>query len=191
MVRTPATRAQFPARFEPQKHDGEPGFYRKSNPPMIEPSVYDPNGRTEVITFPVEGPDFGIDREDLSAVKHVDYVRLVEAYWVQAGRRHGDTSPGLHHNVSCTISVRPDEWTAVADFGWAHRQAFTGIAMLQDCGDKVYQQAPREGVVTAADIAKWNALSHLIVDYTTLEESEDITDLKQVVACAGGACEGV
>jgi ribonucleoside-diphosphate reductase alpha chain len=46
-------------------------------------------------------------------------------------------------------------------------------------------------VVTAADIAKWNALSHLSVDYTTLEESEDITDLKQVVACAGGACEVV
>ena len=35
------------------------------------------------------------------------------------------------------------------------------------------------------------ALSHLSGDYTTLEESEDITDLKQVVACAGGACEGV
>jgi ribonucleoside-diphosphate reductase alpha chain len=27
------------------------------------------------------------------------------------------------------------------------------------------------------------------VDYTTLEESEDITELKQVIACAGGACE--
>jgi ribonucleoside-diphosphate reductase alpha chain len=158
---------------------------------MVEQSVYDPNGRTEVITFPVEGPDFGIYREDLSAVKHLEYVRLVQENWVQAGRRHEDTSPGLHHNVSCTISVRPDEWNAVADFIWAHRHAFTGIAMLQDCGDKVYQQAPREGVVTAADIAKWNTLAHQSVDYTQLEESEDITDLKQVVACAGGACEVV
>ena len=110
---------------------------------------------------------------------------------MQAGRRHEDTSPGLHHNVSCTISVRPDEWVAVADFIWAHRHAFTGIAMLQDCGDKVYQQAPREGVLTAADIAKWNTLAHQSVDYTQLEESEDITELKQVVACAGGACEVV
>ncbi len=87
--------------------------------------------------------------------------------------------------------MRPDEWAAVADFVWAHRQAFTGIAMLQDCGDKVYQQAPREGVVTAADIAKWNALSDLSVYDTALEESDDITDLEQVVAGAGGACEGV
>jgi ribonucleoside-diphosphate reductase alpha chain len=178
-------------RVQANVHDPVYLHFRKSNPHMIEQSVYDPNGRTEVITFPVEGPDFGIYREDLSAVKHLEYVRLVQENWVHAGRRHEDTSPGLHHNVSCTISVRPDEWAAVADSVWAHRQAFTGIAMLQDCGDKVYQQAPREGVVTAADIAKWNALSHLIVDYTTLEESEDITDLKQVVACAGGACEGV
>ena len=178
-------------RVQANVHDPVYLHFRKSNPHMIEQSVYDPNGRTEVITFPVEGPDFGIYREDLSAVKHLEYVRLVQENWVQAGRRHEDTSPGLHHNVSCTISVRPDEWAAVADFVWAHRHAFTGIAMLQDCGDKVYQQAPREGVVTAADIVKWNALSHQSVDYTTLEESEDITDLKQVVACAGGACEVV
>ena len=178
-------------RVQANVHDPVYRHFRKHNPHMVEQSVYDPNGRTEVITFPVEGPDFGIYREDLSAVKHLEYVRLVQENWVQAGRRHEDTSPGLHHNVSCTISVRPDEWNAVADFIWAHRHAFTGIAMLQDCGDKVYQQAPREGVVTAADIAKWNTLAHQSVDYTQLEESEDITDLKQVVACAGGACEVV
>ncbi len=178
-------------RVQANVHDPVYRHFRKHNPHMVEQSVYDPNGRTEVITFPVEGPDFGIYREDLSAVKHLEYVRLVQENWVQAGRRHEDTSPGLHHNVSCTISVRPDEWAAVADFIWSHRHAFTGIAMLQDCGDKVYQQAPREGVVTAADIAKWNTLAHQSVDYTQLEESEDITELKQVVACAGGACEVV
>ena len=176
-------------RVQANVHDPVYLHFRKGNEHMVEQSVYDPNGRTEVITFPVEGPDFGIYREDLSAVKHLEYVRLVQTHWVQAGRRHECTSPGLHHNVSCTISVRPDEWSAVAEFIWAHRGDFTGIAMLQDCGDKVYQQAPREGVVTAADIAKWNTLAHRSVDYTTLEEAEDITELKQTVACSGGACE--
>ena len=50
---------------------------------------------------------------------------------------------------------------ALCRYVWAHRHAFTGIAMLQDCGDKLYQQAPREGVVTAADIAKAPTLSSL------------------------------
>jgi len=63
------------------------------------------------------------------------------------------------------------------------------VALLQDCGDKVYAQAPREGLATAADIEKWNMLDYMPVDFTTLEESEDITELKQVAACAGGACE--
>ena len=178
-------------RVQANVHDPIYRHFRRLNPHMVEPSVYDVNGRTEVITFPVEGPDFGIYRDDLSAVKHLDYVRLVQENWVQAGCRHEKFSPGLHHNVSCTISVRPDEWTAVADYIWLHRTRFTGIALLQDSGDKVYAQAPREGVVTHDDIAKWNKLAYQPVDYTALEESEDITELKQVVACAGGACEVV
>jgi ribonucleoside-diphosphate reductase alpha chain len=176
-------------RVQTNIHDPIYTHFRRANPHMVEPSVYDPNGRTEVITFPVEGPDFGIYREDLSAVKHLEYVRLVQENWVQAGRRHEKTSPGLHHNVSCTISVRPEEWDAVADYLWEHRGNFTGVAMLQDCGDKLYAQAPREGVNTAEDVAKWNQLVYAPVDYTALEESEDITELKQTVACAGGSCE--
>ncbi len=178
-------------RVQANVHDPIYNHFRRVNPHMVEPSVYDPNGRTEVITFPVEGPDFGIYREDLSAVKHLDYVRLVQENWVQAGRRHEKFSPGLHHNVSCTISVRPDEWDAVADYIWQNRGGFTGVAMLQDCGDKAYAQAPREALSTAADIAKWNTLAYTSVDYVALEEREDITELKQTVACAGGACEVV
>ena len=105
------------------------------------------------------------------------------------GRRHEHYSPGLHHNVSCTVTVRPEEWHLVAEFIWNHRKNFTGIALLQDSGDKAYAQAPREALATASDIEKWNTLSYCVVDYTSLEESEDITELKQTVACAGGACE--
>ena len=176
-------------RVQANIHDPIYLHFRRQNPHMVETSVYDPNGRTDVITFPVEGPDFGIYREDLSAVKHLEYVRLVQQHWVQAGRRHERFSPGLHHNVSCTITVRPEEWGAVADYIWAHRTDFTGVALLQDCGDKLYAQAPREAITSVRDIEKWNALSYQPVDYTTLEESEDITELKQAVACAAGACE--
>jgi ribonucleoside-diphosphate reductase alpha chain len=176
-------------RVQANVHDPVYRHFRRTNPNMVEPSVYDSNGRTEVITFPVEGPDFGIYREEVSAVKHLEYIRLVQENWVQPGRRHERYSPGLHHNVSCTVTVRPDEWPAVADFIWNHRKNFTGIALLQDCGDKAYEQAPREALATVADIEKWNAVIYRPVDYTELEESEDITELKQTVACAGGVCE--
>ncbi len=176
-------------RVQTNIHDPIYLHFKRTNPHLVEPSVYDPNGRTEVITFPVEGPSFGIYREEISAVKHLEYIRLVQENWVQAGRRHEEVSPGLHHNVSCTVTVRPEEWSAVAEFIWANRRSFTGIALLQECGDKLYAQAPREALAGAADVEKWNRLVYQPVDYTTLEESEDITELKQTVACAGGACE--
>jgi ribonucleoside-diphosphate reductase alpha chain len=77
----------------------------------------------------------------------------------------------------------------VGDFIWENRENFTGVALLQDQGDKAYAQAPRESVTTPADIARWNALAYQPVDYTLLREEDDLTELKQVVACAGGACE--
>jgi hypothetical protein len=45
-------------RVQANVHDPVYRHFRKHNPHMVEQSVYDPNGRTEVITFPVEGPDF-------------------------------------------------------------------------------------------------------------------------------------
>jgi ribonucleoside-diphosphate reductase alpha chain len=176
-------------RVQTNIYDPVYNHFKKANPHMCEESIYDPHKRTEMITFPVEGPAFGIYREDLSALQHLDYIRTVQINWVQAGRRHEEVSPGLHHNVSCTVTVRRDEWQDVADYIWEHRGTFTGIALLQDSGDKAYAQAPRESVSTPEDIEKWNTLTYKPVDYTELCEDEDITELKQVAACAGGACE--
>jgi ribonucleoside-diphosphate reductase alpha chain len=91
--------------------------------------------------------------------------------------------------VSNTVTVKDDEWDAVCKFIWENREYFTGISMLQYKGDKLYNQAPREAVVTEEDIAKWNKLKYNPVDYTMLREHTDETALKDVIACAGGVCE--
>ena len=77
----------------------------------------------------------------------------------------------------------------MAEFIWSNRRFFTGISLLQDAGDKAYAQAPREETSTEADVAKWNSLRPYRVDYTQMREESDETELKQTVACAGGACE--
>jgi ribonucleoside-diphosphate reductase alpha chain len=91
--------------------------------------------------------------------------------------------------VSNTVTVRDDEWDQVQQFIWDNRAYFAGISLLREAGDKIYAQAPREAVVTEADITKWNALQYRPVDYTSLLEQNDVTTLSDVVACAGGACE--
>ena len=113
----------------------------------------------------------------------------VKQSWVIPGGDPASRSSGLHHNVSNTCTVHEGEWEAVADFIWSNRALFTGVSLLQDAGDKAYAQAPREEVLTDADIAKWNALRPRHVDYTKLREHTDETSLKDIVACAGGACE--
>lgn len=161
---------------------------RKKNPHMVEPSVYQPD-TDDVVTFPVEAPEGAIFRDDIEAVQFLGYVKFVQRHWVQAGRAHERFSPGLDHNVSNTCTVKPEEWDEVAEFIWENREFFTGVALLPYSGDKTYLQAPREEVATEEDIAKWNRLKYRPVDYTELREEADETALKDVVACAGGACE--
>ncbi len=163
-------------------------FFKAANPQMTEPSVYNPD-TDDVITFPVEAPKKAILRKDLTAVQFLELVKLVQQSWVIPGGDPQSRAPDLHHNVSNTCTVSPTEWDEVAEFIWSNRRFFTGISLFQDAGDKAYAQAPREEVMTEADIFKWNALRPGRVDYTQMREVSDETELKQTAACAGGACE--
>ena len=163
-------------------------FFKAANPQMTEPSVYNPD-TDDVITFPVEAPKKAILRKDLTAVQFLELVKLVQQSWVIPGGDPQSRAPDLHHNVSNTCTVSPTEWDEVAEFIWSNRRFFTGISLFQDAGDKAYAQAPREEVMTEADIVKWNALRPGRVDYTQMREVSDETELKQTAACAGGACE--
>lgn len=163
-------------------------FFKQANPQMTEVSVYNPE-TDDVITFPIEAPKGAILRKDLSAIQFLELVKLVQQYWVIQGNDLASRSPDLFHNVSNTCTVRPHEWDEVAEFIWSNRRFFTGISLLQDAGDKIYAQAPREEVTTEADIVKWNNLRPVRVDYTDMREATDETELKESVACAGGACE--
>jgi ribonucleoside-triphosphate reductase len=175
-------------RVQAARTDAVYQWFKAHNPHLTETSVWDPE-TTDVITFPVEAADDAILREDVGAVPFLEYVKLVQRHWVEAGRRHERYNPGLHHNVSNTVTVRDEEWDAVQRFIWEHRAHFAGISLLRETGDKVYAQAPREAVMTDADIAKWNTLHYVPVDWTAMREAHDVTALADVVACAGGACE--
>ncbi|MDP1579668.1 MAG: ATP cone domain-containing protein [Candidatus Didemnitutus sp.] len=175
-------------RVQANRRDPVFQHFYAHNAHMTEPSVYRP-ATDDVITFAVEAPPHAILRDEINAVQFLHFVQLVQQHWVLNGEAEESRSPQLHHNVSNTCTVKPEEWDEVAAFIWEHREHFTGVALLGYSGDKRYAQAPRESVGSEDDFAKWNRLKYQPVNYTELAEHSDETALKEVAACAGGACE--
>ena len=127
--------------------------FMKINPQAIEESVWSAN-QTDVVTrFLIDTKPNAILKGDLTAIKHLDYVKLVQKYWVMPGtRKEANVKPWLCHNVSNTITVQPHEWDKVTKHIYANRQYFCGISLLSSSGDKDYIQAPFCEVFTKDEI---------------------------------------
>lgn len=128
-------------------------FFKEFNAHAVEKSVWSANGTDEIITFCIEVPDGAKVKNDLDAIKLLEYVKLTQQNWVSAGKvKERCAAPWLTHNVSNTINVRPDEWDAVANFIYENRKFFGGISLLPISGDKDYPQAPMCAVFTPREI---------------------------------------
>ena len=178
-------------RVQANKTDPVYKHFNEQNQHMCEESVWSANKTDDVITFCVEAPEEAILRSEMSAMDLLRHVHSTQQNWVVPGTARPELNPGLHHNVSNTLTVRDNEWDDVADYIWENRADFTGISMLAAAGDKLYQQAPHEEVITAQDETLWNELISKFkpVDYTLMQEQDDETNLQGEIACAGGACE--
>jgi ribonucleoside-diphosphate reductase alpha chain len=160
--------------------------FKTINPHMC---VRKPDGKW-VIEFPVAAPAGATVKDDLGAIQFLDMVKSTQQNWVIPGTSEDSRSPGLNHNVSNTVSVRPEEWDKVAEYLWENREFFTGVSLLASSGDKDFAFAPNEAVITQTDETRWNTIleSYVPIDYMTLVEDHDDTDLRSEAACAGGFC---
>jgi len=166
----------------------EPIFqaFKAVNPQMCQRK---PDGKW-VIEFPVEASPQAILKDDILALQFLDMVKSTQQNWVLPGTADNTVSPGLNHNVSNTVTVRPDEWADVADYLWANREFFTGVSLLASSGDKDFAFVPNEAIVTDADEKRWGDLlrEYTPVNYALLVEDSDGTALTSEPACAGGLC---
>ena len=128
-------------------------FFKAQNPLAVERSVWNPNGTDVVLTFCIEAGPEARTKQDVTAIDLLKAVQLTKENWIDAGRRpERCAAPWLSHNVSNTISVKDDEWDAVADYIYENRRVFAGISLLPDGGDLDYPQAPFSEVLDAEAI---------------------------------------
>lgn len=162
-------------------------FFKEKNPHMCKKI----NDTDWVVEFCVEAPDGALVKEDFSAVEFAEKVMHFYSNWVIPGTANPHSSPGLTHNVSCTISVKEGEWDKLSDFIWKNRLDVAAMSLMPFTGDKEYPNAPREEIITVADEARWNEIlnGYVPVDWNDLIEETDNTDPRGVGACEGPSCE--
>lgn len=177
-------------RIQANVNDPVYKHFKEKNPECCEESLWSANGTDDVITFCVEAPKTAITSDDVSAIDFLKVVKATQMNWVIPGTALPESTEGLYHNVSNTVTVKPDEWDDVANYVYDNREFFTGIALLPDEGTMVYKQAPHQQIRTHDDEATFSNFleSYEKVDYTQLNEAGDNTIHKDIIACAGGKC---
>jgi ribonucleoside-triphosphate reductase len=129
--------------------------FKKLNPQACEKSRWSANNTDEVVKFPIEVPDGAKLKNQLPAVDMLKVVKETQKNWVHSGKNRSlCTQDYLSHNVSNTVTVKPDEWDCVTKFIYDNRKYFAGISLIPQSGDKDYPQAPFTTVYTSREIVK-------------------------------------
>jgi len=129
--------------------------FKKVNPQACEKSSWSANNTDEVVKFPIEVPDGAKLRNQLPAVEMLSVVKDTQKNWVHSGKNRSlCTQEYLSHNVSNTVTVKPDEWDSVTKYIYDNRKYFAGISLIPQSGDKDYPQAPFTTVYTSREIVK-------------------------------------
>lgn len=120
----------------------------KTNPYMVEESVWSAGGTDVVVSFPILPNEGSMYKDELLGIKHLELVKKAQKHWVEAGTNEDLCADrGIRHNVSNTIIV--DDWDEVEKYVFENRHSFAGISFLAMSGDKDYNQAPNTAVITA------------------------------------------
>lgn len=149
-------------------------------PALIEECHFKPHLEA-VMSFPQKAPEGALLRTE-SYQDLLERVKRFNLEWVAEGHNYGDNK----HNVSCTISLKEDEWEGCGKWMWENRADYTGISVLPYDGG-TYIQAPFEDCTEETFNEMFKHLAE--IDLSQVIEIDDNTEAKDNVACAGGKCE--
>ena len=149
------------------------------HPTLVEDEYFRPHD-TAVISIPQKSPKGSILRHE-SAYDLLERVKWFYNNWIKTGHITGMNT----HNISATVSIKPEEWEGVGEWMWENRTCYNGLSVLPYDGG-TYIQAPFEDCTEEKYHEMMESLTQ--VDLSRVIEVDDNTDLKGEVACAGGAC---
>lgn len=149
-------------------------------PALVEQDVMVPH--QVVLSFPQKAPEGACVRTE-SMFDLLERVKAVSTDWVATGHETGSN----RHNVSCTISVKEDEWVELAQWMWDNQEHYNGISVLPYNGG-TYVQAPFEDCTKEVYESMLPHLQAINLD-EVFESDGKAINLTAELACAGGFCE--
>ena len=154
-------------------------YLKKNHPELVVDYTLKPGWIK--IELPQKSPDRSIYRNE-NVMDCLERVKFFSEEWVKNGHVSGQNT----HNVSCTISVKPDEWKKVGAWMWTNRNYYNGIAVMPYDGGH-YIQPPFEDCTKEKYETMMKTLKK--VDLSKIIETEDNTEIGDTIACQGGSCE--
>ncbi len=151
-----------------------------NHPDLVEDELFRPHD-TAVISVPQKAPVGSILRHE-SPFDLLERVKKVSQQWIKPGHRTGQNT----HNVSATVSLKPEDWELAGQCMWDNREFYNGLSVLPYNGG-TYDQEPFEDCTKETYEKMMKSLT--TIDLSKVVELEDNTDLSGELACAGGACE--
>jgi len=155
-------------------------YLSENHPELVEDEYFRPHD-TAVISVPQKAPEGSILRTE-SPFQLLERVKKITQEWVKPGHRTGSNT----HNVSATISLKPEDWELAGEWMWNNREFYNGLSVLPH-SEHSYKQAPFEDC-TKEEFEQMFTKLHSI-NLKNVVEMSDETDLSGELACTGGACE--
>jgi ribonucleoside-diphosphate reductase alpha chain len=155
-------------------------YLSEHHPELVEDEFFRPHD-TAVISVPQKAPEGAILRTE-SPFQLLERVKKVTQEWVRPGHRGGSNM----HNVSATISLKPEDWVLAGDWMWNNRDFYNGLSVLPyDNGS--YIQAPFTDCTKEEFELLYSKLHS--IDLSKVVEHSDETNLSGEIACGADGCE--
>ena len=163
---------------------------KKTNPYMVEESVWSAGNTDYVVAFPVIAKKGSYFKDDFIGIKHLELIKLAQKHWVDAGTNlQYCVDKTVRHNVSNTVTV--DNWDEVEEYVFKNRTSFAGISFLGMSGDKDYEQAPNTQVFTAPELVSMYGTGAIFASGLVVEALKAFDTLWRACTTAKGIGEDI
>jgi ribonucleoside-triphosphate reductase (thioredoxin) len=129
LVFTLGTHEFYIRRMRVSKSEALYTYLAINHPELLEDSIY--TSSEAYVCVPIAAPKGAITRHSESAIQFLERVKLLHEKWIKPGHVYGENT----HNVSASVTMKPNEWGIVGEWLWENQNHYNGLSFMpQDLG---------------------------------------------------------